>query len=356
MADQSSPNPIKEYYIAYFDILGYRQFFVDAPEQAESLLTNIHNAITNAKSNMIASSNIEYFRDYMNIEFKVKIFSDNIFVCLEKGDDLRVEKARAIFFLEIISEIQRNFIINHNLFLRGGITKGNVSYNKDYIFGDGLIEAVNIEETTVYPRIALSKSLFLFLSNIVSYTSEEREKALTIEIRINNKEKITQEDEDFYNLMLRLANSEYFLTKVFYYLTSKCYDEEICISYLYKLNPMDYVNTTTLSNILSQLKQISPNVFEMMNGSLPNMFNYIDDMLSKHKERVEEQIKKHGDYIDLGLDDLEKALQRERVLKKYVWVMKYHNDMCCRYNKMQYFIDSKANCDTRFMLLKVNVL
>ena len=156
--------------------------------------------------------------------------------------------------------------------------------------------------------------------------------------------------------MLRLSNSEYFLTKVFYYLTSKCYDEEICISYLYKLNPMDYVNTTTLSNILSQLKQISPNVFEMMNGSLPNMFNYIDDMLSKHKERVEEQIKKHGDYIDLGLDDREKALQRERVLKKYVWVMKYHNDMCCRYNKMQYFIDSKANCDTRFMLLKVNVL
>ncbi len=356
MADHSSPNPIKEHYIAYFDLLGYRQFFVDAPEQAESLLTNIHNAITNAKSNMIASSNIEYFKDYINIEFKIKIFSDNIFICLEKGDDLRVEKARAIFFLEIISEIQRNFIINHNLFLRGGITKGNVSYNKDYIFGDGLIEAVNIEETTIYPRITLSKSLFLFLSNIVSYTPEEREKALVIETRINNKEKITQEDEDFYNLMLRLANSEYFLTKVFYYLTSKCYDEEICISYLYKLNPMDYVNAETLSNILSQLKQISPNVFEIMNGSLPNMFNYIDDMLSKHKERVEEQIKKYGDYIDLGLDDREKALQRERVLKKYVWVMKYHNDMCCRYNKMQYFINSTANCDTRFMLLKVNVL
>lgn len=356
MAEYSSPNPIKEHYIAYFDLLGYRQFFVEVPEQAESLLANVHNAITNAKNNMLASGNIEYFKDYINIKFKIKIFSDNIFVCLEKGDDLRVEKARAIFFLEIISEIQRNFIINHNLFLRGGITKGNVSYNEDYIFGEGLIEAVNIEETTVYPRITLSKSLFIFLSNIVSYTSEEREKALAIETRINNKEKITQEDEDFYNLMLRLANSEYFLTKVFYHLTSKCYDEEICISYLYKLNPMDYVSTENLSNILSQLKQISPNVFEIMNGSLPDISNNIDNMLSKHKKCVEEQIKKHGDYIDIGLNEREKALQRERVLKKYVWVMKYHNDMCCRYNKMQYFINSTANCDAKFMLLKVNVL
>ena len=84
MSNQLSPNPIKEYYIAYFDILGYRQFFMDAPEQAENLLANIHNAITNAK-NIIGNSSKEYFKDYINIEFKVKIFSDNIFVCIEKG-------------------------------------------------------------------------------------------------------------------------------------------------------------------------------------------------------------------------------------------------------------------------------
>ena len=119
---------------------------------------------------------------------------------------------------------------------------------------------------------------------------------------------------------------------------------------------MDYVSTENLSNILSKLKQISPNVFEIMNGSLPDISNNIDNMLSKHKKCVEEQIKKHGDYIDIGLNEREKALQRERVLKKYVWVMKYHNDMCCRYNKMQYFINSTANCDAKFMLLKVNVL
>ena len=275
---------------------------------------------------------------------------------LKKEDDLRTEKARAIFFLEIISEIQRDFTINHNLFLRGGITLGNVSYNEDYIFGDGLIEAVNIEETTVYPRIVLSKSLFLLLSNIMSYTSEERDKAITIETRINNRETTTQEDEDFYKLMLRLANSEYFLTKVFYYLTNKCYDEEIYISYLYKFNPMDYVNITTLSEILNQLKNISPKLYEIMNGSLPNMLNCADDILSKHKVLVEEQIKKYGNYIDLRLDEREQALQRERVLKKYVWVMKYHNDMCCKYNKMEYFIETRANCDARFMLLTVSLL
>ena len=353
MSNQSSPNPIKEYYIAYFDILGYRQFIMDAPEQEENLLMNIHNAITNAKNNMTASNNKEYFKDYINIEFKVKIFSDNTFVCLKKGDDRRIEKARAIFFLEIISEIQRDFTINHNLFLRGGITLGSVSYNEDY---NGLIEAVNIEETIVYPRIVLSKSLFLLLSNIMSYTSEEGEKAITIETRINNRETTTQEDEEFYKFMLRLANAELFLTRAFYYLTSKCYDEEIYISYLYKFDLMDYVNTATLSDMLSQLKNISPKLYEIMNDSLPNMLNCADDILSKHKVLVEEQIKKYGNYIDLRLDEREQALQRERVLKKYVWIMKYHNDMCCKYNKMQYFIETRANCDARFMLLTVSLL
>lgn len=36
--------------------------------------------------------------------------------------------------------------------------------------------------------------------------------------------------------------------------------------------------------------------------------------------------------------------------------MKYHNDMCVKYNKKEYYIDSIANCDARFMLLMINVV
>jgi len=32
--ENNKPSPIKEYYIAYFDILGYKAFFAEAPEKA----------------------------------------------------------------------------------------------------------------------------------------------------------------------------------------------------------------------------------------------------------------------------------------------------------------------------------
>lgn len=352
----SQPSPIKEYYIAYFDILGYRQFFQEQQEQAGDLLNQIHVAIETVKNNLTASNKVDFLKDHMNVDWKIKIFSDNILICLECGNSKQTEKSRALFFLLNISEIQRYFIINHDLFLRGGITKGKLSYNDDYVFGEGLIEAVGIEEQTVYPRITLSPSLFEFFSNITSYNSEDREKALSIEKHIQNKEEITLEDQEFYNYMLRLANSEYFFIKAFYNMTVKWYDGIICISYLYKLNPLDYLPLEALSKSLGQLGQVMPNVAENLNCSLSNIGNDIENMLSKHKQRIEDKIRKYGNYDDFDVTLRQNALQREHILKKYIWTMKYHNDMCCRYGKMEHFINSTANCDAKFMLLRVDLV
>ena len=38
------PAPIKEYYIAYFDLLGYKEFFRTKPEQVEQFLEDINLA------------------------------------------------------------------------------------------------------------------------------------------------------------------------------------------------------------------------------------------------------------------------------------------------------------------------
>lgn len=352
----SKPSPIKEYYIAYFDVLGYRQFFQEQQEQEGNLLKEIHTAIETVKNNLTASNKVNFLKDQMNVNWKIKIFSDNILICLECGNSKQIEKSRALFFLLNISEIQRYFIINHDLFLRGGITKGKLSYNDDYVFGEGLIEAVGIEEQTVYPRIALSSSLFEFFSSITSYNSEEREKAFSIEKSIQDKEETTAEDKEFYNYMLQSANSEYFFMKAFYNMTIKWYDGVICISYLYRLNPLDYVPFETLSNTLGQFGQVMPDVAANLNCALSSIGNEIENMLSRHKQRIEDKIRRYGNYNDIDVTLLPKALQRERILKKYIWTMKYHNDMCCRYEKMEYFINSMANCDAKFMLLKVELV
>ena len=36
--EKKNPNPIKSYYIAYFDILGYKEFFQDNPDKVSSFL------------------------------------------------------------------------------------------------------------------------------------------------------------------------------------------------------------------------------------------------------------------------------------------------------------------------------
>ena len=48
----SEPNPIKEYYIAYFDILGYKEFFETQPEKVAGFLQIIHEAIQRTNDHM----------------------------------------------------------------------------------------------------------------------------------------------------------------------------------------------------------------------------------------------------------------------------------------------------------------
>ncbi len=321
MEEYSNPSPIKEYYIAYFDILGYRQFFKDQPEKAESFLKEVHSAIANTKHELSSLGNNSFLKDIVKVEvdFKVKIFSDNIFICLERGNDTVYEKPKALLLLYFVSKIQRNFILVHSLFLRGCVTIGKISFNDDYIFGTGLIEAVEKEETTFYPRVAVSESYYKYFNDFSLFTKEEFVNARNIEIKIQGGETISPKDEEFCTHIQTLYQFERLLSKVFCNLTFKDYDNNIYISYLYLINPMDYPET--FSNILDSLKQILPDMSEAAYSSLSNVPSEIDDILNKHKLLIEEQIKKYGDYTNIKSSNDEeatqhkKAIQQERILK-----------------------------------------
>lgn len=364
MENFSKPNPIKEYYIAYFDILGYRQFFNDHPEKVEDLLKEIHNATLNTKDTLTVPNNVDFFDLIgVNVDFKVKIFSDNIIVCLKRDEtnyleypeDNRNERLRAIMFLERISTIQRNFIVKHKLFLRGGITIGEISFNDDYVFGKGLIEAVDIEEHTVYPRIEISNSLFNFVNKSISYSEEEFNKAIEIEKDIKNNVEVSQEDKLFYERISQLYQPELGIRQLLYNWVYFYGDGKASLSYLYNININDYFSPEDLLEINNRLKQFSPNTYNELN-SMKNTSLSINDMFKIHKGYIVEKINTYGNYDDIDLKNLTEATQREHILKKYAFAMKYHNDMCDKYGKKEYFIDSIANCDARFMLLMIKVI
>lgn len=319
-------NPIKEYYIAYFDTLGYQAFFKETPDKASEFLNTIHSAITNIVGYVKSFNDSPMASEVGNLHIQSKIFSDNITLCIEVGDDVTKEKSRILTFMGLISEIQRRFIIEYGLFLRGGFTKGKMSINDDYIFGEGLIEAVKMEESTFHPRIAVSEKIIAFLETVQLYSQDDAERAISIENRTNNGETISDEDNEFKFKFIQLMNQEILQRNLSLNLLYRCADEVWCLSYLYSLDIRAYMPEQALSRAMEIMKQLYPSDYEMLPKSFPN----IDAILASHKQIVEQKLIKYSNYTSLTTDNIKGFESQERVLKKYVWSMVYHNHMCNR--------------------------
>lgn len=139
------------YYIAYFDILGYKAYFEDKENDIISFLHSI----------------IEISRDFINSTtpgqvfsniFITKTFSDNFIIMIEENryDDYQNVKSLAY----IVAILQLRFLEKYNILIRGGITKGNGYVDNNIVFGEGLVRAVQLEETASFPRVIIDEKLF----------------------------------------------------------------------------------------------------------------------------------------------------------------------------------------------------
>lgn len=349
--ENNGPKPIKSYYIAYFDVLGYKEFFRNNPDKVSDFLNMIHTGIQGTISKISGANQSVLAASVALMNIEVRVFSDNILLCLEEMET-GFERIRLLSFIMMVAEIQRGFITQCNLFVRGGITKGMLSINPDYVFGKGLIDAVMMEENTVYPRIEIAPDLVKMLFTVSSYTHEEGEQAVAIEQRIANGEKISDEDRGLYMRVGSAIQAESMLFRIASSLVFSWPDGKRFLSYLYCFD----INTF----IPPEVKQI---LFEAVEKGFPSDVKYfnanpvdIDGLLKQHKEIVEEQLIKFGQNNDIEIGDTKAADLRERVLKKYIWVMAYHNLICECYMKLDFKILTRCNCDTRFLKIKIEVL
>ena len=229
------PESIKEYYIAYFDILGYKAFFKETPEKADDFLNKIHSIITNTKRQIQAVN-----------DFPLAAYDGNICFYAKVGNDSSKEKARIISFMGVVAEIQRNIIIEYGVFLRGGFAKGKLSINDNYVFGQGLVGVVQMEESTFYPRIAVSKELVAFLEENMLYSQEDLDKALLIENRINDGKCVSDKEKEFYLQMQNNVKRDLLEKDLIRNLLYKYDDGEWCLSYLYFVGIHSYIPEQTV--------------------------------------------------------------------------------------------------------------
>ena len=137
---------LKERLIVYFDVLGYKYAFSESNFNALVYLEKI-KAILSETKRMFSGDNP--FPDIM-----IKMFSDN--VCLifdgEKG-------SQALYVKVILSELQKQFLCEYDMLIRGAIVRGYIYADDEIVFGQGLIDCVDLEGKANFPRIILQDGL-----------------------------------------------------------------------------------------------------------------------------------------------------------------------------------------------------
>ncbi len=144
-------NPLKDYYICYFDILGYRAFFENETKAHKNFLAkveltceSIHWIILNTK---------------LPVKVICKTYSDNFLLYFEKN--LLGELDALKILSNLIRKISIKLLSDFEVLIRGSITIGEFYADDNIVFGKGLVDAVEIEEKkAINPRVVIDYEKF----------------------------------------------------------------------------------------------------------------------------------------------------------------------------------------------------
>lgn len=142
----------QECFVAFLDILGF-SIKCEKKELSCSeiyMLLSINRIINEiAKHQFLQHIIPEDITD--NIYYS--IMSDSIFIASPASNF-------GLLYLLYLCSIIQNMLLENNMLLRGGITKGEFFGQDDIVFGPAVIEAYKIErDISRYPRIVLSKGI-----------------------------------------------------------------------------------------------------------------------------------------------------------------------------------------------------
>ena len=149
---------LQDYYLAYFDILGYKSYFENESDPYD-FLSVIQSAIEDMKKSVNITLSLN------DVDVKFRAYSDN-FLFYIKHENNELGAMAALAFLT--QQIQRRRLEKYSILIRGGITIGKFYVNKDFIFGKGLIDVYTLENKfAVYPRIILDNKNKKFSASVL---------------------------------------------------------------------------------------------------------------------------------------------------------------------------------------------
>lgn len=336
----------KKYYIAYFDILGYKDFFAhSSKKQIHDMVSMIYDGISGIKNYLNRFSNFSFMSIIENIEIKFIGFSDN-FTFAMQVEEGQHEIYRLLVFLSIIADIQRNFILNYGLLVRGGIVKSTAYIDDNIIQGQGIIEAASLEYEAIYPQINISTLIYSDIHQLHFLTHEELEYGGSVQKKINEGWELTL-DEQRFMVETRNRYMEELLALTWKdNILMRSNDERPFLNYMYNFDAINYClnKNVPFNEIQNLLQNFMPHIsFQILENG------YIERLIQTHKLVLMDKIKRYGSYADVNINNKSELCEREKIIKKYIWLWSYHNKVCELYRLSEYQVQIILGIDLRVM-------
>jgi len=141
--------------ISFIDILGFREIVASKECNDISKALESMRQFSQTERNSIDEENDP-------TDAKVIQFSDSI-IRIRPLDTITTEESRyGVLFNELMDiGMMQGDLANHNIYIRGGITVGQIFQDEQNIFGPGFVRAYDLESKIAnYPRIVIDRLIF----------------------------------------------------------------------------------------------------------------------------------------------------------------------------------------------------
>lgn len=311
-----------EYYVAYFDVLGYKDAFKKSEDVSAKLVDAIEFSIGMMKDIVsIVNTPIDNLTEETpKIEYK--IFSDNVLICCKNTNDT-LSTLSLVSFLRLVATIQRVFFERPHLIVRGGVTKGPLYLTKDFVGGKALIDAVELENTAVYPRIVIADCI------------------------LNELDSFKMQNDLFKDIVDASCQD----------LLVKHTDDKVSLNYIMSYDAwIMYPKNGAQLEPVGSFEELEKNVREGRQRKpiyKPECRNEVYVILRKHKDFVEEKVLEFSH----SSNDATKEQERVKIQKKYLWLVSFHNKICDHvlYKMPQLKINLKSKFNEQTLAFDVNV-
>lgn len=173
--------------VTYFDILGFKKLIEQQPATEISRILNIFKASAEGDR----KEERDFMRTYVNFsDLSVRA------VVVSSADYLLAYPALLDYELESIAGIQCKLIEDEGIVISGGMAIGPLSFDGEFVFGQGLVDAYEMDKRPTVPRIGVSSEI----ANIAERNAQERDHKIALNLIAKD-----QDTEEFYVDYLRAA-------------------------------------------------------------------------------------------------------------------------------------------------------